>query len=78
MRCTQLTQSYVESIQREVYHQTGTQMDDYEETEQVFSRKDRKAYREAIKQRTEAQRTVTQPETRSLGKAKQARSKTSR
>ena len=53
----------------EALTQTGTKVDDYEETEQVFSRKDRKAYRQAVLgKRTETQQRVTKRKTHSLGK----------
>jgi hypothetical protein len=51
-----------------------------ETTEQVFSRKtDRKAYRaEVLGKRTEAQRTITEPEASTLGEKGKARSKAHR
>jgi hypothetical protein len=50
-----------------------------ETTEQVFSRKDRKAYRaEVLGKRTEAQRTITEPEASTLGQKSKARSKAHR
>jgi hypothetical protein len=48
-----------------------------ETTEQVFSRKDRKAYRAEVlgKRTAEAKRTVTERQTCPLGEEKQTRSK---
>ena len=48
-----------------------------ETTEQVFSRKDRKAYRAEVlgKRTAEAKRTVTEPEASTLGQKGKARSK---
>jgi hypothetical protein len=87
VRCTQLTVSYIESIQREVFHRLGIktspQVDEDEATEQVFSRKDRKAYRqlwdrEAIKQRTEGKRGNKGREAQALGKEGSPKAKTRR
>jgi hypothetical protein len=60
--------------------QTGSKVAQDETTEQVFSRKtDRKAYRaEVLGKRTEAQRTVTEPEASTLGQKGKARSKAHR
>jgi hypothetical protein len=71
-------------------HETGTIFYDYnspykastkvaqdETTEQVFSRKDRKAYREAIKQRTEASTRHKKRQASTLGKEVVAKTKTS-
>jgi hypothetical protein len=46
-----------------------------ETTEQVFSRKERKAYRQAVGQRTETKRPITQRQASTLGKESKARSK---
>ena len=87
MRCTQfypdpeINRRFLNAI--DSYQKTGTKVDDYEETEQVFSRKDRKAYRqlwdrEAIKQRTEAKRGNKGREAQALGKEGSPKAKTTR
>ena len=62
---------------------TRAQMDEDETTEQVFSRKERKAYRqlwdrEAIKQRTEAKRGNKGREAQALGEKGSPKAKTTR
>jgi hypothetical protein len=61
-------------------HQASAEVAQDETTEQVFSRKtDRKAYRaEVLGQRTETQRTITEPEASTLGKESPSTAKTSR
>ena len=74
MRCTTFNDRT--DLFNEDLIQTGTKVDDYEETEQVFSRKDRKAYRaEVLGKRTETQQRVTKRQARSLGEEVKARSK---
>ena len=82
MRCTQLTNVYVDALQREVfkafdYFQAHPEMVEDETTEQVFSREDRKAYRQAVlKQRTaEAKRGNKGRKTQALGEEVKAHSK---
>jgi hypothetical protein len=56
VRCTQFTLE-LEPEDLTFIYQTGTKMANDEEAEQVFSRKDRKAYRaEVLGKRTEAPR----------------------
>jgi hypothetical protein len=59
-------------------YKTSTKVAQDETTEQVFSRKDRKAYREAIKQRTEASAGHKKCQTRTLGQKSKARHKAAR
>ena len=81
MRCTDYYPTSFPTLGPEIRFtniQVPSQMDEDETTEQVFSRKDRKAYRaEVLKQRT-AEQTNAGPKTSTLGEAKQARSKTKR
>jgi polynucleotide 5'-kinase involved in rRNA processing len=82
VRCTQLTHTVIKGFEREVYDhiiQAHPEVVEDETTEQVFSRKDRKAYRaEVLKQRTEASRRVTKRKASTLGKEVQARGKARR
>ena len=55
--------------------ETSPKVAEDETTEQVFSRADRKAYRQAIEQRTKASARNTQSKTRSLGKESSAKGK---
>ena len=61
-------------------YQASSKVAQDETTEQVFSRKtDRKAYRaEVLGKRTEAQRTVTEPEASTLGQKGSTKAKTKR
>ena len=76
MRCNELTNSTIEAIHHD-YFQTSSEVAQDETTEQVFSRKDRKAYRAEVlgKRTAEAKRTVTERQTCPLGEEKQTRSK---
>lgn len=60
-------------------YQASTKVVEDETTEQIFSRKDRKAYRaEVLKQRTEASARNTERKTSTLGKESKASSKGTR
>jgi hypothetical protein len=70
VRCTQFTLE-LEPEDLTFIYQTGTKMANDEEAEQVFSRKDRKAYRAEVlggKQRTKAKHGNTKRKASALGK----------
>ena len=69
MRCTQFAIELEPEDLTFIYHQARPKVVEDETTEQVFSRKDRKAYRaEVLRQRTETKRGNAKRKANAVGK----------